>query len=75
MILRLTRSNNRGHIGFLKNLQRVNVSLSRAKQNLLIVGNADFFARLRVKPTPILKNLSIYSKKKGLIKFAMEDNL
>lgn len=75
VILSLTRSNNKGMIGFLKNLQRVNVSLSRAKQNLLIVGNAHFFSSLRVKPVPVLKNLAIYCKKKGLIKHAMEEEL
>ncbi len=73
ILLSLTRSNNKGSIGFLKNLQRVNVSLSRAKQNLLVVGNADFFTRVRTKPSPILKQLALYCKKNRLIKTVVED--
>lgn len=73
ILLSLTRSNNQGQIGFLKNLQRVNVSLSRAKQNLLVVGNAHFFSNVRTKPDPILKSLAKYAKKNRLIKLAMED--
>jgi len=69
VLLSLTRSNNRGSIGFLKNLQRVNVSLSRAKQNLLIVGNASFFAGLNTKPVPILKKLATYCRKKKIIRY------
>ena len=73
VILSLTRSNNRGSIGFLKNLQRVNVSLSRAKQNLLIVGNARFFANNKNKPQPILKQLAKYAIKNKLVKYVQED--
>jgi superfamily I DNA and/or RNA helicase len=72
VFLSLTRSNRRGSIGFLKNLQRVNVSLSRAKQNLLIVGNAKFFEDLRVKPTPVLQHLAKYARKNKLIRFLEE---
>lgn len=72
VFLSLTRSNRRGSIGFLKNLQRVNVSLSRAKQNLLIVGNAKFFEGLRVKPKPVLQHLAIYARKNKLIRFLQE---
>ena len=73
VILSLTRSNKKGIIGFLKNMQRVNVSLSRAKQNLLIVGNARFFAKTRIKPEPILKELAKYSIRKNIVYYAMED--
>ncbi|OLS23458.1 MAG: ATP-dependent RecD-like DNA helicase [Candidatus Heimdallarchaeota archaeon LC_2] len=74
VILSLTRSNKNGIIGFLKNMQRVNVSLSRAKQNLLIVGNARFFAKTRIKPDPILKELAKYAIRKNIVYYAMEDN-
>jgi DNA polymerase III delta prime subunit len=67
VILSLTRSNSNSNIGFLKNLQRVNVSLSRAKQNLILVGNAKFFANVRNRPTPILKKLAKYCNKHDLI--------
>ncbi|MHA2501530.1 MAG: AAA domain-containing protein [Candidatus Kariarchaeaceae archaeon] len=70
VLLSLTRSNSHGSIGFLKNLQRVNVSLSRAKQNLIIVGNASFFANIKSKPTPVLKHLAQYCRKNGIVRFA-----
>lgn len=72
ILLSLTRSNSNGSIGFLKNLQRVNVSLSRAKQNLIVVGNADFFARVKNKPDPVLKQLAHYCRKQRLIKLVTE---
>ena len=74
VILSLTRSNRYGNIGFLKNLQRVNVSLSRAKQNLIIVGNASFFAGLKLTPAPILKELAKYCAKNKLIRYPESDN-
>ncbi|MDH5402005.1 MAG: AAA domain-containing protein, partial [Candidatus Heimdallarchaeota archaeon] len=67
VILSITRSNRSGGIGFLKNLQRVNVSLSRAKQNLIVVGNARFLSNVRTKPAPILKQLADYCNDKNLI--------
>ncbi|MCH8905739.1 MAG: AAA family ATPase [Candidatus Heimdallarchaeota archaeon] len=75
VILSLTRSNKKHSIGFLKNLQRVNVSLSRAKQNLLIVGNAHFFMNIKNKPDPILKQLARYCYKNSLIKKAEVDEI
>ena len=43
VILSLVRSNARGHIGFARDRQRINVAVSRAKDRLLIVGNAQCF--------------------------------
>ena len=70
VILSLTRSNSRGDIGFLANLQRINVSLSRAKQNLLVVGNHKFFYYLRPKGNRriILKELANYCLKNHLVR-------
>lgn len=69
VLLSLTRSNKHGRIGFLKNLQRINVSLSRAKQNLLVVGDHKFFSRLRVRNHPIiLKELATYCEKHNLVR-------
>ncbi|MFV2014592.1 MAG: AAA domain-containing protein, partial [Candidatus Heimdallarchaeota archaeon] len=73
VILSLTRSNSRGIIGFLKNMQRINVSLSRAKQNLLIVGNARFFTKTRTKPEPILRQLAKYAIKQNLVRYAIDE--
>ncbi|KAF3927709.1 hypothetical protein ABW21_db0205190 [Orbilia brochopaga] len=43
IILDLVRSNNGRSIGFLKNLQRINVAISRAKRKMLIVGDIRMF--------------------------------
>lgn len=40
MILSCVRSNPNGQIGFLNNMQRLNVALSRARHLLVIVGDA-----------------------------------
>jgi len=47
IILSMTRSNPLQKVGFLSNLQRMNVAISRAKHNLIIVGDHKFFSNLR----------------------------
>ncbi|MBN1328672.1 MAG: AAA family ATPase [Candidatus Heimdallarchaeota archaeon] len=47
IILSMTRSNPKWKIGFLSNLQRMNVAISRAKHNLVIVGDHKFFFQLK----------------------------
>lgn len=40
VIISLVRSNESGEIGFLKELRRMNVAMTRAKMKLMIIGNA-----------------------------------
>jgi hypothetical protein len=61
VIASLTRSNETGDIGFMDAPQRLNVLLSRARNALIIIGNADTFMKSRRgKETwvPFLNHLS-----------------
>ena len=40
MLFSAVRCNNQGNLGFLKNVRRTNVALTRAKHGTIIVGNA-----------------------------------
>ncbi|KAI1266292.1 ATPase [Xylariaceae sp. FL1019] len=45
VIASLTRSNNKGEIGFMKAPERLNVLLSRARNCLIMIGNMDTFMK------------------------------
>ena len=47
VIVSLTRSNSNSDIGFMSSPQRLNVLLSRARDALIIVGNAETFVKSR----------------------------
>jgi AAA domain len=52
VIATLTRSNASADIGFMAAAERVNVLISRARNSLVMIGNADTFLRSRKgKPT------------------------
>ncbi|PYH88610.1 AAA family ATPase [Aspergillus ellipticus CBS 707.79] len=60
VVASLTRSNESGDIGFMAAAERVNVLLSRARNALLMVGNADTFLKSRrshITWDPLLKLL------------------
>lgn len=47
MIVSLTRSNKNGDIGFMFSAERLNVMLSRARNGLIMIGNAQTFLSSR----------------------------
>ena len=61
IIISTVRSNDNENIGFLKDLRRLNVAITRAKRKLIIIGNID---TLKTNPT--------YAR---LIKFCEDENL
>ena len=56
----LVRSNDRGEIGFLSDIRRINVALTRARHRLIVVGDS-----------ATLSNLDFYDK---LIQFYQQTN-
>lgn len=62
IIISLVRSNNEGQIGFLQDLRRMNVAITRARMKLIILGNASTLTK-----HSFYKQLYDYIKKKGKI--------
>lgn len=60
IILSLVRSNRQGNIGFLKDLRRLNVSITRAKRRLIVIGDAATIAN-----NSTYSNLIEYVKSNG----------
>lgn len=46
IVISLVRSNEEGNIGFLKDLRRMNVAMTRARMKLLIIGDASTLGRV-----------------------------
>jgi len=57
----LTRSNSRGDIGFLSSPERLNVLISRARDGIVLIGNADTFLNAR-------KGKEIWSEFLGMLR-------
>lgn len=47
VVISLVRSNNEGQIGFLSDLRRMNVAMTRARMKLIIMGNAKTMTRTK----------------------------
>ncbi|MBS3817639.1 MAG: IGHMBP2 family helicase, partial [Candidatus Thermoplasmatota archaeon] len=60
IILSLTRSNDRDNIGFLKDLRRLNVSITRAKRKLVVLGDTE-----TLSTHPVYEELFDYIEKEG----------
>ncbi|MFW5904453.1 MAG: IGHMBP2 family helicase, partial [Candidatus Saliniplasma sp.] len=60
IILSLTRSNRSNDIGFLKDLRRLNVSITRAKRKLIIIGDSTTLAK-----HPVYDSLFKYIQDEG----------
>jgi superfamily I DNA and/or RNA helicase len=66
VIYGFTRSNQYGKIGFLKELRRLNVAMTRAQQHLLLVGN--FSALVRAEDAnfrQVIEDLYTYAQQSG----------
>ena len=57
IIISTVRSNEHGQIGFLKDLRRLNVAITRAKRKLIIIGNSD-----TLKSNPTYERLIEFTK-------------
>ena len=63
----LTRSNSQGDIGFLSDIRRMNVGMTRAKRKLLLVGDSS-----TLSSNPFFTDLLAYVKRMGGYRLASE---
>jgi superfamily I DNA and/or RNA helicase len=63
IIVSMVRSNPDGQIGFARSFNRINVAFSRAKQLLIIVGNASTFTQLKKNDEDEIKKAKEVYKK------------
>ena len=57
ILVSMVRANDQGQIGFLRDLRRMNVAITRARMKLIILGNAPTLTR-----HPFYKRLYTYAK-------------
>lgn len=62
IIISTVRSNDYGNIGFLSDLRRLNVAITRAKRKLIIIGNKE-----TLKSNPTYERLIEFVENENLI--------
>lgn len=67
MLISLTRSNDKGEIGFLADERRMNVALTRAKRKLILIGDTSTLAQ-----HPFFDSLLSYFEQKGAYRSVWE---
>lgn len=67
MLISLTRSNEKGEIGFLSDERRMNVALTRAKRKLILIGDSSTLAN-----HPFFDSLLGYFEEKGAYRSVYE---
>ena len=67
MLISLTRSNEKGEIGFLSDTRRMNVALTRAKRKLILIGDSGTLAQ-----NPFFDALVSYFEEKGAYRSVYE---
>lgn len=74
ILLSLTRSNPHGDIGFVRDRARANVSLSRARERLIIVGSSQTWGHARAAGTPFSNVLSYIRQRDGTNGYAVKNS-
>jgi ATP-dependent RNA/DNA helicase IGHMBP2 len=67
IFISMTRSNDEGQVGFLSDIRRMNVAMTRAKKKLVIVGDSGTLSQF-----PFYHELISYAEKTGAYKSAWE---
>jgi energy-coupling factor transporter ATP-binding protein EcfA2 len=67
VVISMTRSNNSGEIGFLADVRRMNVAMTRAKKKLVIIGDSSTIGRF-----PFYADMISYAESLGGYKSAWE---
>ena len=62
IIISMVRDNDKGEIGFLGDLRRMNVAITRARMKLIVIGNSETLSKHR-----FYAGLVEYFKEKGMV--------
>ncbi|MCR4680143.1 MAG: hypothetical protein K5636_00835 [Bacteroidales bacterium] len=65
ILISMVRDNEQGSIGFLKDIRRMNVAITRAKRKLIVVGNCETLSK-----NEFYRELVEYFQENGIVKAA-----